>query len=69
MIINILKIALPTMISFMLTTCIEIIGLAFVGRNGTNEMIAGVGLAAMYISMIVFTFVIGVNATLSTLVS
>jgi hypothetical protein len=57
------------MISYFCTMSVEITNIAFVGLKGTNSMISGIGLAAMFFNITVVALVIGFNMGLSTLVS
>jgi Na+-driven multidrug efflux pump len=47
---------------------IELISLYFIGNTGTSEMLAGVGLANVYLNVTTFSIIVAVNAGLSTLV-
>ena len=48
---------------------VEVISTSFVGHLGSEAMLAGVGIANMYINVLVYSVMIGINATLNTLVS
>ena len=65
---DLLAIAIPVTLAIMATLLVEIVNLRFVGHFGSPEEIAGVGLANMYINLICLAPILGLNATLQTLV-
>ena len=48
---------------------IEVVNTAFVGHIGDEAMMAGVGMANMFMNIIGVSVMFGVNSTLNTLVS
>ena len=66
---EILRVGIPSVISTFLTLFIEFINSGFVGRFGNEEMLAGVGMANMHMSVTCLSLLRGMNMTLNTLVS
>lgn len=48
---------------------VEVINLAFVGHLGKASLIAGVGIGNMYINVVGYSVIVGLNNGLSTYVS
>ena len=48
---------------------VEVVNTVFAGHIGDESMIAGVGIANMYINVVFLSWSIGMNNTISTLVS
>ena len=67
--VEILKIGLPAIVSLSSTLFVEVINTAFVGHLGSEAMMAGVGIANMFLNVIGLSVMFGVNGTLNTVVS
>lgn len=66
---EILKIGVPAIISMMSALFIEVVNTAFVGHIGNEAMMAGVGMANMFVNILCLSVMMGINAVLNTLVS
>jgi Na+-driven multidrug efflux pump len=66
---EILNIGIPSVITMFLTLFIEFINSGFVGRFGNEDILAGVGMANMHMSVTCLSLLRGMNMTLNTLVS
>jgi Na+-driven multidrug efflux pump len=66
---KILKVGIPAVISMFLSLFIEVINSGFVGHLGNKEILAGVGMANMHMSVTCLSMLRGMNMTLNTLVS
>ena len=66
---SILQNAVPTIISMFSALFVEVINTAFVGHLGNQAMMAGVGMANMFINITGLSTIMGINATMNTLVS
>ena len=66
---EILKIGVPSIISMFSALFIETINSAFVGHLGFEDVMAGVGLANMYMNVVCLSLIFGMNMTLNTVVS
>ena len=64
---NILEIGLPAIISMVLALVVEVINSIFVGHLGKEEVLAGVGMANMYINVTCLSLLFGMNMVLSTI--
>jgi Na+-driven multidrug efflux pump len=60
---------MPASIGMCSQIFVEVINLAFVGHQGKNTMIAGVGLGNMYINTVALSVFYGLNNAVATLVS
>jgi Na+-driven multidrug efflux pump len=69
MLLDLLSIGVPIIISFFLSIFVEVINLAFIGKQGNPAMISGVGMANMYINVTAIGILFGLNTVLSTYVS
>ena len=69
MIKDIVVIAVPSFIAMVSQICIEVINLHFIGHLGDSTLVAGVGLGNMYINIMGFAILNGLNSTVCTLVS
>ena len=67
--IEILKIGGPAIISMVSALFVEVVNTAFVGHLGSQAMMAGVGMANMFLNVIDLSVIFGINNTLNTLVS
>jgi Na+-driven multidrug efflux pump len=66
---EVLKIAIPSIISGLLLYMQEFINLVFVGHLNDSTLIAAVGLGNAYIAMIGLSVIVGMNGALDTLCS
>lgn len=66
---EILKIGVPSIVSFCSALFIETINSAFVGHLGAEDIMAGVGMANMYMNITCLSILFGINMTLNTVVS
>ena len=66
---EIMKIGLPSIISMFSALFIETINSAFVGHLGSEDIMAGVGMANMYMNITCLSVLFGINMTLNTVVS
>jgi multidrug resistance protein, MATE family len=66
---EILKIGVPSIVSFCSALFIETINSAFVGHLGAEDIMAGVGMANMYMNITCLSVLFGFNMTLNTVVS
>jgi Na+-driven multidrug efflux pump len=64
---NILEIGLPAIISMAVGLVVEVINSIFVGHLGKEEVLAGVGMANMYINVTCLSLLFGMNMVLSTI--
>ncbi len=64
---DILDIGLPAIISMVLALVIEVINSIFVGHLGKEEILAGVGMANMYMNVTCLSLLFGMNMVLNTL--
>ena len=64
-----MKLAIPSMLSSVLSMLIEIINLIFVGHLNDPAMLAGVGMGNMTCNLCALSIVFGFNSSLDTLVS
>jgi Na+-driven multidrug efflux pump len=69
MFLNFAYMAYPIILSFFFTIMVEIINIYFVGGLGNAAMLAGVGMANMYINITTLCVIIGLNSALATFVS
>ena len=60
---------MPAVITMFLSLFIEVINSGFVGHLGNKDILAGVGMANMYISVTCLSMLRGMNMTLNTVVS
>lgn len=60
--------AIPTIITSILTYSVQIINTAYVGRLGNEKVVAGIGLANMFINAIAFPFFYGMGSALTAFV-
>jgi MATE family multidrug resistance protein len=66
---KILFLALPTVLSAILTFFVEIINVAFIGHLNDSYMLSGVGLGNMMVNALWVSVYMGINGALETLVS
>lgn len=66
---KILFLALPTVLSAILTFFVEIVNIAFIGHLNDSLMISGVGMGNMMVNAFWFSVYMGINGALETLVS
>ena len=66
---DILDIGLPAMISMVLGLVVEVFNSIFVGHLGKEEVLAGVGMANMYMNVTCLSLLWGMNMVLNTLCS
>jgi multidrug resistance protein, MATE family len=64
---DILEIGLPAIISMVLALVVEVINSIFVGHLGKEEILAGVGMANMYMNVTCLSLLFGMNMVLNTL--
>jgi Na+-driven multidrug efflux pump len=67
--LEIFKIGVPAIISLLSALFVEVINTAFVGHLGSQQMMAGVGLANMFLNVTGLSVCFGINNILNTLVS
>ncbi len=61
-----MKIGLPSIVSLFSALFIETINSAFVGHLGSEEIMAGVGMANMYMNITCLSVLFGINMNLNT---
>lgn len=66
---KILFLALPTVLSAILTFFVEIVNVAFIGNLNDSYMLSGVGLGNMMVNALWVSVYLGINGALETLVS
>ena len=66
---DILEIGLPSIISMVLALLVEVINSIFVGHLGNEAILAGVGMANMYMNVTCLSLLFGMNMVLNTLAS
>ena len=64
---DVLKIGLPAMVSMILGLFVEVLNSIFVGNLGKEEVMAGVGMANMYMNVTCLSLLWGMNMVLNTL--
>jgi MATE family multidrug resistance protein len=64
-----MKLALPSVISYVFAVLTEFINIIFVGHLGDSAMLAGVGMGNMIINIFGLSLLFGINGALDTLVS
>lgn len=69
LIVEILKIWIPTMLSCLCVLVVETINIHFVGHLGDEFMVSGVALATIYLYAFGITVILGFNSLLGTIVS
>lgn len=70
MVLNrILQIGVPAIVSMLSALFIEVVNTAFVGHIGDEAMMAGVGMANMYVNITGLSVMFGTTNTLNTLIS
>lgn len=67
--VNILKIAIPAIITLFSAFYVELINVSFVGHLGDPAKVAGVGLGNMYMNITFLGIAFGLNTALATFVS
>lgn len=60
---------MPTVLSAILTFCVEIVNIAFIGNLNDSHMLAGVGMGNMMVNGLWVAVYMGLNGALETLVS
>ena len=66
---DIVEIGGPQIFSMVLSLFIEVLNSAFVGHIGKEEVMAGVGMANMFINVACLSLLFGMNMVLNTLAS
>ena len=69
MVMDVMAIAIPSVIAMLSQMMVEVINVSFIGNLGDPILVAGVGLGNMYINALGFAVMIGLNTTIVTLVS
>ena len=64
---DILEIGVPAMLSMVLELIVEVLNSMFVGHLGREDVMAGVGMANMYMNIICLCVLWGMNMVLNTL--
>ena len=64
-----MKIGVPSIVSMCSALFIETINSAYVGHLGSEDIMAGVGMANMYMNITCLSVLFGINMTLDTVVS
>ncbi len=66
---EILWIALPALIAYLSHIMVEAINLVFVGTLGEANLLASVGIGNMYINVVAYSVIMGLNNGLATFVA
>jgi Na+-driven multidrug efflux pump len=66
---DILEIGVPSIFSMVLNLFIEVLNSGFVGHVGKEEVMAGVGMANMFMNVACLSLLFGMNMVLNTLAS
>lgn len=64
-----MRIAFPAIFNNVVRMLMEVVNLSIIGQLGRPSLVAGVGMGNMTINMIGFSFIIGFNSVLDTLIS
>jgi len=67
--INIIKVAVPTILAQIFALLVVAINTAFVGHAGDTAKLAGVGLGTLYVNIFCQSIILGLNGAVATLVS
>ena len=65
----VLNISIPAIISMISSFSIQVANTAFAGHMGDPAVMAGVGMATMYVNIFCSSLMVGLNSTLNTLLS
>jgi Na+-driven multidrug efflux pump len=68
MVKNIFAISIPAVITMLSSLAVETINVSFVGNLGDTKLVAGVGLGNLIINVFGLGVLMGLNASLSTLI-
>ena len=66
--IDVVKAAVPTILSMIFFQMVQILNVYFIGHLGEPDLLAGVGLGNMLLNVCVFAFSQGMNGTIETFV-
>jgi MATE family multidrug resistance protein len=66
---KVLNISLPAIVSMISAFSIQVANTVFAGHLGDPAIMAGVGMATMYVNIFCNSLMIGLNSTLNTLLS
>lgn len=69
MLINFISIAIPVITGFFFMLMVEVMNIYFVGQLDNAAMLAGIGIANMYINISTLCVIIGLNSALATFIS
>jgi len=66
---KVIKHGVPAMISMFFLIFMEVLSNSFIGHLGKEDILAGVGMANMYLNIICLSLILGMNSTLNTLLT
>lgn len=68
MVLNMFRIAIPAILTYFFALSLEVINLTYIGHLNAPHMVAGVGIANMYMNTFSLFIIMGLNSALTTFV-